>query len=159
CLDSGEYPTPPKETKRWPALVVVAVAIVLLLPGLGEAGLWTRGELPLLDRTLAALGEPRSNLLRSPWLPDQLRTWAYAASGHSDWGLRLRGALAALGLVGLTMVIALRLGWSVVWTTLAGCFALAFPLLLVSGRTALGNPIGELWLAGAVVALICAGDR
>lgn len=159
CLDSGEYPTPPKETKRWPALVVVAVAIVLLLPGLGEAGLWTRGELPLLDRTLAALGEPRSNLLRSPWLPDQLRTWAYAASGRSDWGLRLPGALAALGLVGLTMMIALRLGWSVVWTTLAGCFALAFPLLLVSGRTALGNPIGELWLAGAVVALICAGDR
>ena len=41
-----------------PALVLLATAIVLL-PALGDAGVWTLGELAVLDRTLAALGEPR----------------------------------------------------------------------------------------------------
>jgi hypothetical protein len=146
--------------RRWlvPALVI-AFALVLLLPGLDATGLWTLGELPVLDRTLAALGEPRSNLTRSPWLPDQLRTWAYAATGNSDVGLRLPGALACVGLVGLTVSFARRLGWSDVWAALAGGFALALPLLLASGRTVLGNPTGELWIAAASLALVSAADR
>ncbi len=145
-----------------PHVVLGAVllgATLILLVGLGRTGLWTTGELPILDRTLASLGEPRSNLERSPWLPDQLRTWAYVATGRSDFGLRLPGALAGLGLVVLTMATAWRLGWSLAWTALAGCFALASPLLLSSARTALGNPIGELWVSATAFALIGAGDR
>jgi hypothetical protein len=139
--------------------LMIAVALAMLLPGLGATGLWTLGELPVLDRTLAALGEPRSSLTRSPWLPDQLRTWAYAATGNSDFGLRLPGVLACVGLVGLTCSFARRLGWSDVWVALAGCFALAFPMLLASGRTVLGNPTGELWIAAASLALVMAADR
>lgn len=134
--------------------LVLAFAAALLLPGLGRAGLWTLGELPILDRTLAALGEPRTELLRSPWLPDQLRTWAYAASGGTDAGLRLPGAFAGVGLVALTVLLARRLGASPAYVALAGCFALAFPLLLASSRTVLGAPTSELWLSGAVVALV-----
>jgi hypothetical protein len=142
-----------------PVLVVLVLAVVVLLVGLGATGLWTQGELPVLDRTLAALGEPRSGLLRSPRLPDLLRTWAYAAMGRSDFGLRLPGALAGLGLVGLTMACARRLGWSPAWVALAGCFALASPMLLTGGRTVLGNPTGELWLSAASLSLIAAFDR
>ncbi|MFO7564483.1 MAG: hypothetical protein R6X02_17695 [Enhygromyxa sp.] len=165
--DTGSLPAPHREgtgpgaPRLVPALVLGAVmlgAALLLLLGLGETGLWTRGELPILDRTLAALGEPRSQLERSPWLPDQLRTWAYVASGRSDFGLRLPGALAGLGLVGLTLTSARRLGWSPAWIALAGCFALAMPLLLSSSRTALGNPTGELWLSAGVLALAQAVD-
>jgi hypothetical protein len=145
-----------------PHAVIGAVllgAALILLVGLGNTGLWTRGELPILDRTLAALGEPRSNLERNPWLPDQLRTWAYVASGRSDFGLRLPGALAGLGLVALTLATARKLGWSLAWIALAGCFALAMPLLLASSRTALGNPTGELWISATALALLHAGDR
>jgi hypothetical protein len=138
--------------------VMLVVALGILLPGLDATGLWTLGELPVLDRTLAALGEPRSNLTRSPWLPDLLRTWAYAATGNSDFGLRLPGALACVALVGLCCSFARRLGWADVWVALAGCFALAFPLLLASGRTVLGNPTGELWIAAASLALVTAAD-
>ncbi|PRQ02555.1 hypothetical protein ENSA5_22000 [Enhygromyxa salina] len=140
-------------------IAVLLGAVVVLLPGLGATGLWTQGELPILDRTLAAFGEPRSNLVRSPWLPDQLRTWAYAAAGRSDWGLRLPGALAGVGLVALALATARRLGWSPAWVALAGCFTLAMPLLLASSRTALGNPTGELWLCVATLALLAACDR
>ena len=139
------------------AVLLGAAAIVLI--GLGHTGLWTRGELPILDRTLAALGEPRSELVRSPWLPDRLRTWAYVAFGRTDFGLRLPGALAGLGLIALTLATARRLGWSLAWVAMAGCFALASPLLLVASRTALGNPTGELWLSAAVLALVDAGSR
>jgi hypothetical protein len=137
---------------------VMLGAALILLVGLGQTGLWTLGELPILDRTLAALGEPRSNLERSPWLPDQLRTWAYVVSGRSDLGVRLPGALAGLGLIALTLVTARRLGWSLVWIALAGCFALASPLLLASSRTTLGNPTGELWVSVAALALIAAAN-
>jgi hypothetical protein len=147
---------------RWvPRAVIGAIllgAALLLLVGLGSSGLRTRGELPILDRTLAALGEPRSSLERSPWLPDHLRTWAYVASGRSDFGLRLPGALAGLGLVALTLATARRLGWSLAWIALAGCFALASPLLLASARTTLGNPTGEFWISAAVLALLHAAE-
>lgn len=137
---------------------VMLGAALILLVGLGQTGLWTRGELPILDRTLAALGEPRSNLERSAWLPDRLRTWGYLATGRSDFGLRLPGALAGLGLVALTLATARRLGWSLAWIAMAGCFALAMPLLLASARTTLGNPTGELWLGAGALALVHAVD-
>jgi hypothetical protein len=145
--------------KWWAPTLMIAVALAMLLPSLGATGLWTLGELPVLDRTLAALGEPRSNLERSPWLPDQLRTVAYAATGRHDWSLRLPGALACAGLVGLSSMFARRLGWSSVWVALTGCFALAFPLLLASARTVLGNPTGELWITASALSLVSAADR
>lgn len=135
---------------------VCLLAALLLLPGLGARGLWSEGELTILDRTLAALGEPRSELERSPWLPDALRTWCYAKFGRSDVGLRLPGALASLGLVTLTFVCARRLGWALRWSALAGVVALGLPLLLVGGRTALGNPTGEFWMTGSVLATVTA---
>ena len=143
-----------------PALVVLA-AVLVLVPGLGDTGVWTLGELPVLDRVLAQLGEPRAEMLRSPWLPDHLRAWAYAAAGRSDFGLRLPGALAGVGLVGLTLIAARRLGFAPCYAALAGCFALATPSLLAGARTALGNPTGELWISAAALALVAglAGSR
>lgn len=136
--------------------LVLLIAVVVLLPGLGAAGLWSEGEIAVLDRSLAALGEPRSDMVRSPWLPDQLRTWSFAALGRSDLGLRLPGALAGLGLVGLSVLAGRRLGWSPVWAGVAGLFALATPLLLSGARTVLGNPTGELWSSAAVLACLAA---
>ena len=75
-------------------------AAAVLLPGLGEHGLWTDAELPVLDRAQAALGEARSGLVRSPWLPDLLRTRGYALLGGAT-GLRLPHALAAMALVAM----------------------------------------------------------
>ncbi|KIG15134.1 hypothetical protein DB30_05834 [Enhygromyxa salina] len=151
---------PPQRKIAWLGPVLVwGIAALVLLSQLGATGLWTLGELPVLDRTLAALGEPRSELTRSPWLPDQLRTFVYAASGRVDAGLRLPGALAGLGLVALALVSARRLGWSSAWVALAGCFALAMPGLLASSRTVLGNPTGELWLSAASLCLIASCDR
>ena len=77
-------------------LVGTAVAAAIIIPGLDLHGLWSEGELAVLDRARAALGEPLSELERSPWLPDELRTRAYAAIG-GDFGLRLPGALACCG--------------------------------------------------------------
>lgn len=161
---SPEPSEPPQRTfVRWRAwlgpMLVMLLAALVLIPKLGATGLWTLGELPVLDRTLAALGEPRGDLVRSPWLPDQLRTLAYAASGRVDFGLRLPGALAGLGLVALALIAARRLGWSTVWVALAGCFALAMPGLLASSRTVLGNPSGELWVSAASLCLIASCDR
>ena len=156
---------------KWIALALIVgpmiLAALLLLPGLGEFGLATRGEVPVLDRTLAALGVPRADLDRSPWLPDALRTWTFAASGQHDWGLRIPGALAAIGLVGLTSAWARRLGWTgdlrkpgaITHALLPPLFALALPLLLTSGRTALGDPSGELWVSAAPLALLEAFDQ
>ena len=65
----------------WLAALAALAAAAMLLPGLGDHGLWTDAELPVLDRVQAALGEARSGLVRSPWLPDLLRTRAYALVG------------------------------------------------------------------------------
>ncbi len=167
---SAGAPAPSPRTERWIALALVlgpmVLAALLLLPGLGEFGLATRGEIPILDRTLAALGVPRAELERNPWLPDALRTWTFAAVGQHDWGLRIPGALAAIGLVGLTGAWARRLGWtgdlrrpgSITHALLPPLFALALPVLLASGRTALGEPIGEFWVSAAPLALLAAFD-
>lgn len=156
-------------TSDWTSKALVAlpllVACLLLLPTLGEFGLATRGEIAALDRTLAELGVPRSELERRPWLPDQLRTWSFVALGERDVGLRVPGALAAIGLVALAGLWARRLGLAggrdrpaSLHTLLPPLVALSLPLLLTTARTALGDPMGELFVAAAPLCLLEAGD-
>jgi hypothetical protein len=127
----------------WLAGLAALVAMAVLLPALGVHGVWTDAELPALDRAQAALGEARSGLQRSPWLPDLLRTRSYALVGDA-MGLRLPHALAAAALVAMASGLARMRGAAVGTSLLAGAFALAFPMLAVVGRTALGNPVGEM---------------
>jgi len=133
------------------ATLAALVAAVVLLPGLGEHGLWTEAELPVLDRVQAALGEARSGLVRSPWLPDLLRTRGYALVG-GETGLRLLHALAAIALVAMTVGLCRMREASVGSSLLAGAFALAFPMLTTVGRTAIGNPVGEAFGVATVLA-------
>jgi hypothetical protein len=136
------------------AALAALVAAVVLLPGLGEHGVWTDAELPALDRARAALGAALSDLERSPWLPDLLRTRSYALLGDAA-GLRLPHALAAIALVAMTAGVARLRGASAGVSLLAAGFALAFPMLAVVGRTALGNPVGEaLGVAAVLVGLL-----
>lgn len=137
------------------AAIAALVAAVVLLPGLGAHGLWTDAELPVLDRVLAALGAGMTDLVRSPWLPDLLRTRAYAVIEDAA-GLRLPHALAAIALVAMTAGLARQRGAAVAPSLLAGAFALAFPMLAVAGRTALGNPVGEALGVAAVLAGLAA---
>ena len=136
-------------------LLLTAVALVLLLPGLGQPGLFSEAEMPVADRARAALGEALSGLLRSPWFPDWIRTRSMALFG-GELGLRLPHALAGAGLVGLSAGVARWRGASLAMSALAGAFAFAFPAVCVAGRTVLGNPIGELVGALAVVAGVAA---
>ncbi|NVB40725.1 hypothetical protein G6O69_22995 [Pseudenhygromyxa sp. WMMC2535] len=149
---------PVDRAQRLVLLGLLALAALVLFPGLGATGLWSEGELPILDRSLAALGEPRSDLVRSPWLPDALRTWAFSL-WSTDAGLRLPGALAGVGLVALTGLCARAMGWSARWVAVSGCAALALPLLLVGARTVLGAATGELWMSAGVLAALAAVDR
>jgi len=126
----------------------------VLLPGLGAHGLWTEGELAVLARVRAALGEPLHGLVRSPWLPDALRNTAARLMGPSDLAVRLPGALAVCGLVTLAAVEAHRRFRSTVSAGIAGILALALPWSLAGGRTALGAPVAELFVAVAVVAAL-----
>lgn len=135
----------------WLAALATLVAVAVLVPGLGVHGVWTEVELPVLERAQAALGEAKSGLERSPWLPDLVRTRAYAVVGGVE-GLRLPHALASAVLVGLAAGLGRMRGGSVSTSLVAGALALAFPMLAVVGRTALGNPIGEALGASAVVA-------
>lgn len=123
-------------------LLAAIAAALILLPGLGDHGVWTEGELPVLDRSRAALGTALTGLVRSPWLPDLLRTRAYAALG--DFGLRLPHAISVAALVGIATFLVRRRGGSPAIALLAGALALTFPLSIHSGRLALGDPIGEL---------------
>lgn len=129
-----------------------AIACAFWLPGLGEPGLWSEGELPVFDRARAALGEALSGLERSPALPDLIRTRAVAAVGGA-LGLRLPHALAAATLVGVTIGWLRSQGRSVALSLLGGTVALSLPMLSMSGRTALGNPFAELFSVGAVLCL------
>lgn len=131
------------------------VATAILVFGLGEHGVWTSAELPVLDRTRAALGASASGLARSPWLPDLLRTRGYDALGGVV-GLRLPHALSGVGLVALATGIARWRGASVSIALVAGALALAFPITGLTARTALGNPIGELLSAVTVLAAVVA---
>lgn len=140
------------------AAVMLVVALGLLLPGLGEMGVWTEGEMPVLDRTRGALGEPMSGLVRHPPLPDHVRTMSY------DWfgdglGLRLPHAFAVALLAAITVGWARARGASWTISGLAGALLLSFPAMAVSGRTALGNPIGELLITLTVLTGIVALTR
>ncbi len=132
-----------------------AFACAFWLPGLGEPGLWSEGELPVFDRARAALGEALSGLERSPALPDLIRTRSVAALGGA-LGLRLPHAVAAATLVGIAIGWTRSQGRSVALSLLAGAVALSLPMLSLSGRTALGNPFAELFSVGAVLGLLLA---
>lgn len=127
---------------------MLLAAIVWQLSTLGQTGFWSELETPILDRSRAALGESLRNLVRSPWLPDAVRTVGWTLDA-SPWGLRLPHALA-------TSVL---LAW-VAWFThdrtrslgLAGVAVLvaaAMPQMAMQGRTVLGNPFLELAIATA----------
>jgi hypothetical protein len=132
-----------------------AVACAFWLPGLGEPGLWSEGELPVFDRARAALGEALSGLERSPALPDLIRTRAVSMVGGA-LGLRLPHAFAAAAVVGVAVGWLRRQGRSVALSLLGGAVALSLPMLSMSGRTALGNPFAELFSVGAVLCLLLA---
>jgi hypothetical protein len=133
------------------ALVAALVAAALLLPALGGHGIWEDGEAMVLDRARAAVGVPLSGLVRAPWLPDALRTAALATVDAPE-AIRLPGAVATIGLVGLTALIAAARGVGSLAALIAGGFALAFPITQAQGRLALGDPVGELLAAVAAVA-------
>ncbi len=151
---SAEAADRPEEASLRSALIIgVAVALVGVLffvPGLGELGLWSDGELAVFDRSRAALGEPLRGLERRPWLPDALRTLGLASLGP-ELGLRLPGAIAGAMLAGLAAGLARRRGAAPPIAMLAGLFVLAFPGVMSGARTALGNPIGELVATLAIV--------
>ncbi len=133
------------------ALVAALVAAAIVLPALGAHGLWAGDEMAVFDRSRAALGIALGDLVRAPWLPDALRTAAYKAIGAPE-AIRLPGALATIGLVGLTTLIAAARGIGPLAALIAGAFALAFPLTLAQGRLALGAPVAELFAATAAIA-------
>lgn len=136
-------------------LVGFTVALLVLVPGLGSYGIWSDGEILVLDRARAALGEALSGLVRSPWFPDAVRTRSYAMF-DGELGLRLPHAVCGAALVGIAVGWARRREASVAVSFVAGALALSFPLLVTSSRTALGNPVGELAIVLAVIAGIAA---
>ncbi|MBK7825915.1 hypothetical protein [Nannocystis sp.] len=125
------------------AALATLVALAITVPGYRAHGLWSTGEISVLQRAQAALGAALGGLERAPILPDALRTQALALTGDPA-AIRLPGALAAALLVGLAVLLARRLGAAPRFALLAGGFALAFPVLQSQARLALGNPIGEL---------------
>ncbi|MEM9461001.1 MAG: hypothetical protein AAGF11_42950 [Myxococcota bacterium] len=142
----------PRTWYSWaPVVIATAAALLMLVPGLGDHGIWSEAELPVLDRARAALGASLSDLERNPWLPDLLRTRSYATL-EGAVGLRLPHALAAVALVAMTGAAARMRGATFGQALLASGFALAFPMTLVAGRTALGNPVGEALAVGTVLA-------
>lgn len=137
------------------AALVGAVGLVALVPGYADHGLWSHGEIPVLQRAQAALGAALSNLERAPVLPDAVRTQVLAWTGDPA-AIRLPGACAVAGLAALAALLTRALGFSTRAALLAGGFALVFPLSLSQGRLALGNPIGELLAALAALLLAAA---
>ncbi len=135
-------------------------AALLLVPGFRAHGLWSTGEIAVLQRAQAALGATLGGLERATFLPDALRTQALALTGDPA-AIRLPGALASALLVGLAVALARRLGAAPRFALLAGGFALATPLLQSQARLALGNPVGELsaTLAALLGALALAQPR
>lgn len=137
-------------TPRAIAALAFLVAIAILWPAL-DVGVWTHHELDVFDRTRAELGVALSGLERSPWLPDALRTFSYEAN-PTEVGLRFPHALAAAGLVAFAAGLARARGGSPTTAVVAGALALAFPVTIHGGTTALGNPVGELLGVAAIAA-------
>ena len=132
-------------------LVVLGVALAWLLPGLGTPGLWSDAELPVLDRALAALGEARTGMQRSPAVPDALRTACVRLFGN-EIGLRLPHAIASAAVVAAAAWLALARGLGKTGAILAAVIAISMPVFATGGRLALGNPFGECFGVWAVVA-------
>ncbi|MGH1348116.1 MAG: hypothetical protein ACRBN8_41555 [Nannocystales bacterium] len=144
---------------RWRALGPVplgllgfALACAFWVWGLDSTGLWSDAELPVFDRARAALGDALSGLERSPPLPDRIRARGVGALGGA-LGLRLPHALAAAAIVGLAIGWIRSLGRSLGLSLLGGAVVLSVPMLSLSARTALGNPIAELMSVVAVLSL------
>lgn len=144
---------------RWRALgpvplglVGFALACVFWMWGLGDAGLWSAAEIPVFDRARAALGDALSGLERNPALPDIVRARGVAAFGGA-LGLRVPHAVTAAAIVGLAVGWIRSLGRPVGLSLLGGIVALSLPMLSLSGRTALGNPVAELMSVIAVLSL------
>lgn len=130
--------------------LVAALAAAWLLPGLGELGLWSDAELPVLDRVAAALGGARTGLLRSPMLPDALRTAAVSVFGD-ELGLRLPHALAAIAVAAAAATLALGRALGTSGAVVAAAVVLSMPVFSAGARTAIGNPFGECFGAWAVI--------
>ncbi len=121
-----------------------------MVPGFRGHGLWSVGEVAVLQRAQAALGAALSGLERAPWLLDATRAQALAWTGDAA-AIRLVGAVAVAALVGLAVWLARRLGASPGYALLAGGFVLVFPVQQSHARLAVGNPVGELVATLAVV--------
>ncbi|MCA9694542.1 MAG: hypothetical protein KC636_33500, partial [Myxococcales bacterium] len=141
------WKTGPWALGAWGTLVALAV----VLPGLTEHGIWSSSELPAVNRARAALGEPLADLIRSPWLLDWVRTRALAAAGVLE-AVRIPGALAICGVVGLATGFARALRLPIWTAALAGALALSMPGLQSAGRLAHGNAVGELLAGIGVIA-------
>lgn len=154
---SAEPPSSPTvptgaATAAW---VAGALAAVWLVIGLADAGLQSLSELPVLDRVAAAMGEARSNLLRSPWFADELRRFGVTAFGD-ELGVRLPQAVAVAATAAAVAWLAVAHGMGRLGAAVAVVIALSMPALAVAGRTAIGNPFGECFAAWAVVAAVSA---
>ncbi len=136
---------PPRSWTSAGALAGLAttIAAVVLIAGFHDHGLWSTGEIAVLQRSQAELGAALTGLEHAPPLPDLLRTRVLARTGDPA-AIRLPGALAGALLVGLATFLARSLGAAPRFAALAGAFVLAFPLLASQARLALGNPVGEL---------------
>lgn len=131
-------------TSAWPlAGAAACIAAAVSIFGFRDHGLWSTGEIAVLQRAQADLGAALTGLERAPPLPDLLRAWALYLTGDPA-AIRLPGALAGALLVGLAVLLARRLGAAPRYAAIAGAFVLAFPLLASQTRLALGNPVGEL---------------
>ena len=130
--------------------LATVLAGLALIPGFRTHGLWSTGEIAVLQRAQAALGAALSGLERATLLPDALRTHALALTGEPA-AIRLPGALACSLLVGLAVLLARRLGAPPRFAVLAGAFALAMPLLQSQARLALGDPLAELAATAAAL--------
>ncbi len=139
-------------------LVGFALACFFWMWGLGDAGLWSDAELPVFDRARAALGDALSGLERSPALPDLIRARGVAAFGGA-LGLRVPHAITAAAVVGLAVGWIRSLGRPVSLSLLGGAVVLSLPMLSLSGRTALGNPVAELMSVIAVLSLWSASKQ
>ncbi len=133
-----------------PALLVAALAAVWLLPGLGDHGLWSDAELPVLDRALAALGEARTGMLRQPVVPEALRTAGVSLFGD-EVGVRLPHALAAVATAAACAWLAIARGLGHLGAAVAAAVVVSMPVFASGGRTAIGNPFGECFGAWALV--------
>lgn len=133
-----------------PAVIAFVVAVLWLVPGIGSAGLWSDAELPVLDRALAALGEARTGMVRSPAIPDALRTLGVRLFGN-EIGLRLPHALASASIVAAAAWLALARGLGRQGAILTAAIVLSMPVFATGGRVAVGNPFGECFGVWAVV--------